>query len=249
MKAFKNILIFTGYFWVSFLIVFSFRACKDSLEEGPKDLSLQEQIRSLEKQLAQMKASMQDSSAEQPPQQFVKERYNKPAISQSEDDPLVDERISNEVTVLTRELGEIQALLQDKGIMPPVQKTLAVWTDGVLDPLVDSRERLAILRKLRSAGARSPEIVLSMVQLYREEPNARIRADIFRQLNGVTEAELLVPLIDAVADEIEPDVREEAAETLANFLPDPIVKEWLEYLRDNDSSEAVRRQAQASLTE
>ena len=45
------------------------------------------------------------------------------------------------------------------------------------------------------------------------------------------------------------DLSEEAAETLADFLPDPSVEAALRFAMDNDESQSVRRQAAESLTE
>ena len=148
---------------------------------------------------------------------------------------------------LQQQIDQMRKALAERGMMPPDPAAIRAATQSILAPATTSMDKLSALRLLRAADARSDEVVLAMVTVYENESDPRIRADVFRQLDGVKTPELRDPLLQAVAEEEVPDVREEAAETLAHFLPDDHVREWLEYLRDNDPNEGVRDQAIRSL--
>ena len=74
-----------------------------------------------------------------------------------------------------------------------------------------------------------------------------MRADIFRQLHGVTEPVLKEPLLQALARDPAPKVREEAAETLDLYHDDPNVMAWLRHTARQDPDVEVRAQAAVSL--
>jgi len=59
---------------------------------------------------------------------------------------------------------------------------------------------------------------------------------------------MLGPLLDALAHDTSTKAREEAAETLADFLPDARVEAALRDAMDSDPDRSVRRQAARSLT-
>jgi hypothetical protein len=63
----------------------------------------------------------------------------------------------------------------------------------------------------------------------------------------VKDPRLRQPLLDALAFDAHPKAREEAAETLAGFMPDAVVEAALNAAAANDADEAVRRQAKHSL--
>lgn len=73
------------------------------------------------------------------------------------------------------------------------------------------------------------------------------RADVWRHLNGLTDARLRRPLLDALVFDASASVREEAAQTLGSFLPDREVEAALRAAADGDVNAMVRRQASESL--
>ena len=88
-----------------------------------------------------------------------------------------------------------------------------------------------------------------MMDLAMSSENARIRADVFRNLEGLTDPSMKAPLLNGLAKDPSANVREEAAETLGPFAAqDPNVRQWLEYAAENDSSQGVRNQARRSLS-
>jgi hypothetical protein len=117
-----------------------------------------------------------------------------------------------------------------------------------MDRSLAGYERLKALTQLRNIkDGRSHDVVMSMLELYRESDDPKIRADIFRQLSKVAEPELRDTLIDALRSDQAPEVREEAAETLGTFRDDPSARDALEYAAENDANEKVRKQAKDAL--
>lgn len=124
--------------------------------------------------------------------------------------------------------------------------------DRAQDPAAAEEERLAGLRALR--GQRDPAgidarlyVLDSMLELARTSSKGETRADVWRQLSHVTDARLRQPLLDALAYDEHAKSREEAAETLEDFLPDLGVEAALRAAAENDADAGVRRQAAASL--
>jgi len=132
------------------------------------------------------------------------------------------------------------------------QAGLDEWARRANDPGIAERDRLDALRRLR--GKRNADgtdarlaAVQGMVELARYSENASTRADVWRQLSGVTDPGMRQALLDALRDDPSPEVREEAAETLADFLPDAAVQAALQWAADNDPDADVRAQAFESL--
>lgn len=108
---------------------------------------------------------------------------------------------------------------------------------------------LGDLRGLRDADGSDARLAVldDMLLLAQTSTNEKTRADVWRQLSHVTDARLKRPLLDALAFDTSAKAREEAAETLADFLPDAHVDAALRAASQNDADQAVRRQAGASL--
>lgn len=113
-------------------------------------------------------------------------------------------------------------------------------------------QRLEALRGLR--GARNPDgsdarvdVLDEMILLAESSQRAETRADVWRQMSHVTDARLKEPLLRALAGDPHAKAREEAAETLEDFLPDARVEQALRAAAAGDADEGVRRQANASL--
>ena len=119
----------------------------------------------------------------------------------------------------------------------------------LLNPNATTPELLAAHATLRSVpGAYTPEMVARLVDLGAHATEARERADVWRQFDGATRLPALVdPLLSALRFDEHHDPREEAAETLAEYLDVPGVREALRFAGDNDPHEEVRRQARGSL--
>ncbi len=129
----------------------------------------------------------------------------------------------------------------------PAPPDIAQSRQIALNPQASPEERLAALRTLRAANARTSDVVQAMLQLHATSANPDVRADIFRQLSGVKDAILKPPLINALLKDEHPKVREEAAETLASFLADPYVRSTLNAAAQNDADGKVQKQARESL--
>jgi HEAT repeat protein len=116
-----------------------------------------------------------------------------------------------------------------------------------LNPEAAVAERLAALRALRAANGRTNDIVQAMLKLQATSADANVRADVFRQLSGVTDPVMKPHLINGMLKDNDAKVREEAAETLAPFWSDPYVQSALRSAAENDPDEKVRKQALESL--
>jgi hypothetical protein len=121
-----------------------------------------------------------------------------------------------------------------------------------LDRSATEAQRLEALRSLR--GQRDQDaidarlyVLDGMLELARTSQDGETRADVWRQLNHMTDQRLRQPLLDALAFDEHAKAREEAAETLAGFLPDLGIEAALRAAMENDSDAGVRRQAAESL--
>ncbi len=132
-------------------------------------------------------------------------------------------------------------------------RSIDEWQRLAMDPNSTEEEQVQALRALRGKqdvhgnDARDP-IVPAMVELAGRTTDARLRGDIWRQLSGNTHPALRQPLLDSLAFDQDKDVREEAAETLADFLPDATVEQALRYAAQNDAHDDVREEAQRALS-
>jgi hypothetical protein len=116
-----------------------------------------------------------------------------------------------------------------------------------LNPQAGASERLQALRALRTANARTPDVVQAMLHMQATSTDPNVRADVFRQLSGVSDPIMKPHLINGVLKDDNPKVREEAAETLAPFWADPYVQSALRSAAENDPDEDVRTQAAETL--
>jgi len=117
----------------------------------------------------------------------------------------------------------------------------------VLQSALSPQERLEALERLRREDARSPEVVLSMLDLYATSQDPRIRAEVFEQLDGVNDPAMRDPLIIGLAEDPDARVRRRAASNLQSYASDPDVRAWLEYVAQNDQDAGVRREATRAL--
>lgn len=113
-------------------------------------------------------------------------------------------------------------------------------------------QKLEALRKLRwnkrTDGTEARlEVLDDMIRLAQTSAAGATRADVWRQMSKVTDARLRQPLLDALAFDTHAKAREEAAETLADFMPVGTVEAALRAASTNDADEGVRKQAKESL--
>lgn len=161
--------------------------------------------------------------------------------------PAAENDLQVQVNALKGTVDEIRRGLVNNGTLPPGSNEVFNARAAIMNRESPIQDKLAALQMLRRADARTDDVVREMVLAYYSTDNENSRADIFRQLDGVTTPELKVPLLEAVSQSANSRVRAEAADTLANYLPDPDVKGWLEHLAANDPTPRVRREAQRSL--
>jgi hypothetical protein len=144
----------------------------------------------------------------------------------------------------TQQVAESRARQRDK--------ELVAWTRLAKDAAATEEERLNALRKLRGtkladgSDARLGALA-EAIQLAESTQDAEVRADVWRQLSGVTDRSLVSPLLHSLQNDPSAEVREEAAETLAGFLAQDLVRGALQFAADNDASPDVRAQALESL--
>lgn len=120
----------------------------------------------------------------------------------------------------------------------------------ILDPRADEAAKGKAWGALRFGpdDAWNDAIVAEMVRIGLTSTDDAIRADVWRQADGNRTHLALVPaLLQALTADAAPGVREEAAETLANYRDNPQVKLALESAAANDPDEDVRDQARRSL--
>ena len=113
-------------------------------------------------------------------------------------------------------------------------------------------EKLQALRGLRGRTDAAGQdariaIVPEMLELARTTQDPVVKADVWRQMSGCTDPALRYPLLESAANDTGNKVREEAIETLSDFLPDPEVEAQLRHIMENDPDRGVRREAEKSL--
>lgn len=123
----------------------------------------------------------------------------------------------------------------------------AQWT--LADPAAGVAEKLAAHEALRRvADAYTPAMVADLVHIGTNEPDARMRADVWRFFDGSTHLPDLVPhLLAALEFDVDALVRDEASETLGNYADAPAVLEALRFAAEHDESQRVRTKAQRTL--
>jgi hypothetical protein len=157
------------------------------------------------------------------------------------------------VSGLRKEVARLQAGIGAARLAVPNSSTpqpdeIANAKAVIFDSAAAVDAKLAALGVLRSANARSDDVVRQLVLVYYGTTNLAVRADIFRQLNEVKTPELKHPLLEGVSDSAQSTaLREEATESLADYLPDPDVSAWLHHLAANEPDPKVRNQAAKSL--
>jgi hypothetical protein len=212
--------------------------------------SLESRVGALELENSQLRRSLADA---QSLREVVTER---PALG-ADSEPLLDD-LAERLTELERHAAEQQAATGQDQIpsRPPERALERPSIDEMLararDRALTEEERLDALRALR--GQRLPDgsdarlpVLDEMLELARLSQNGEARANVWRHLSNVTDRRVLGPLLDALAYDSHARSREEAAEDLADFMPDAAVEAALRTAAEHDVDGRVRRQAVKSL--
>ena len=129
------------------------------------------------------------------------------------------------------------------------KKTAAEHRFAIVAAGANEADQLAAWRQLRNLdNAYDDATVAVMVQVGLASKNPETRADVWRQADGRSKHPALAPaLMQSLQSDGEARVRDEAAETLENYLDVPGVREALAAAMESDADESVRRQARHSL--
>jgi HEAT repeat protein len=128
---------------------------------------------------------------------------------------------------------------------PATPERLDRLSQTTQNPAGNLDERLLAFRALRLAKAHTPEMVNEFAAMAASTTDPLAKAKLFASFNGLTDPNLLSPLVNGLQD-ADPVVRQKAADALGSF-PDPRVAEWMNHLLQNDTDEAVKREAHKAL--
>lgn len=130
-----------------------------------------------------------------------------------------------------------------------VDKRIAAQQAVILDPRSDDKQKLAAWSQLRQLkDSWNDGVVATMTHLGLTATDPLVRADVWRQADGrSTHPAMASALLQALTADAHAKTREEAAETLANYMSVAGVRQALELASTNDADAGVRRQALDSL--
>lgn len=123
-----------------------------------------------------------------------------------------------------------------------------------LNTSLSDRERLEALKdlsppKIRGYSERridrgeevfSEAVVITAAQIATESEDRSVRYGIWSEMVGVRDPYLIQPLLHALANDTDADVRSQVAKTLVDFIDEPGVRDALDYARIHDADEKVR---------
>lgn len=170
------------------------------------------------------------------------------------------ERVAAHTERLARlESEETIARLAHSGEAQIIEKDMRSALDQVGNPDVSPQARLEALRSLRrlskthrslmesvmeEGDLREQDIVLPMLELVRDTTlDSDLRADVVRHLVGSKVEELRQPMLDLLAFDEIPTVREGALEALMYHLGDSAIREAITRVSREDRHEAVQARA------
>lgn len=128
---------------------------------------------------------------------------------------------------------------------PATPERINRLSQTTLDPNASLDERLLSFRALRLAKSHTPDMVNQLAAMVEGTTDPVAKAKLLASFNGLTEPSLMLPLVNGLQDP-NPIVRQKAADSLGSY-PDPRVQQWLEHVLQNDTDEAVKREAHRAL--
>lgn len=123
---------------------------------------------------------------------------------------------------------------------------IATLRQHAMDSEVALDERLIAMRALSGADEAYPQVIASLAQQAQASQDPNERAKLFAAFEGVNDPVVKVPLVYGLQDP-NPLIRERAADALSGFQDDQAVREWLQYVSENDADPRVRREALQAL--
>jgi hypothetical protein len=137
------------------------------------------------------------------------------------------------------------------GLLTPEGRAelIATATRIICDPRSKPGELVAAHEKLRFVpDAYTPAMVQALVAVGTTSPDSLTRSQIWANFDGASRfPQIVQPLLNALANDTSDHVRNEASETLGQYLDDPVVKKALENAAKSDSSQDVRDKAMRTL--
>jgi hypothetical protein len=143
--------------------------------------------------------------------------------------------------------AEARALMESSMAREAVATYQAQFADTGADPDV----RLSALRMLRrfpsEMNARGAPVVDTALAMFDEGHDARVRARLISELEGVPDERLVARLVDSLGAGETEELRAEAADALETFVHLPSVRSALEFAASSDPSNRVKRGAERSV--
>jgi HEAT repeat protein len=125
----------------------------------------------------------------------------------------------------------------------PMDETRAAGLRAeALNPYTPVEKRLASFRVLQAGNQDIADVALGLAQAAEQASDTQSRMQYIEAFDDVNHPEFMVPLVAAVQD-ADPGVRTRAADALVDYRNDPVIKEWLVHLAENDPDPEVRREA------
>ena len=215
-----------------------------ALQEGAA--GLEESVRALEARISRLESAANAREAEAPP--AVPDDEIARRIESALDERLekLEAEITDHLTAIERRasapavIGQQVETEEERAAIVAEKQAIAV------DRTLSAESRIRALADLRFRDGRSLEVTRAMIEMIMDPAiEASRRAHIIRNLDGVTFPELKPSLIQSVLNDPDPEVREEAAETLGEYLRenDQEVGEVLRRVNQTDSANRVREEA------
>jgi hypothetical protein len=131
---------------------------------------------------------------------------------------------------------------------PAGEARLAALRERATNPQATLDEQLMALETLRNANAPTSDIVAGLALLAQNTQDPAQRTRLFQSFDDFDDPATKMPLVLGLQDP-NPLVREEAADALSRHAADPAVREWLQFVANNDADSTVRREAMQALQE
>lgn len=165
-----------------------------------------------------------------------------------------------------RGMAVLQLKLLQESMFPETPARAQQMLARLQDPVLGARERLEALFALESlrgdgvvppggrskeglAALRDPVVIRAAVELAAAATDEFVRAQVWKKMRGVGDAQLLQPLIAAARIDASSNARAEAVMTLAaDFADNPDVRDALEAIARQDSRAVVRVLARSGLS-